>query len=128
VAGDQRINIGRLGEQIATEHLLQLGYEIVERNYRTRAGEIDLIAEYHSTLVFCEVKTLIARSQASGPSSPLECIRPGKRLQVRRMARAWLSDRPTGGRGYAEIRFDAIGITLTLARKTLRVEHLPNAF
>ena len=99
-----------------------------ERNYRTRAGEIDLILIDGATLVFCEVKTLIARSQAGGPSSPFECIRPGKRLQVRRMARSWLSERPPGSRGFSELRFDAVGVTLTLAGRTLRVEHLPNAF
>ena len=70
------------------------GWRILERNHRTREGEIDLIATRRGTLAFCEVKTLVRRRAppaAEGPSDPLECVGPAKRIRVRRLARAWLA-------------------------------------
>jgi putative endonuclease len=58
---DPRRALGRLGEQLAAAHLERLGFAILERNARTRYGEIDLIAFDGHTLVFAEVKTLRAR-------------------------------------------------------------------
>jgi hypothetical protein len=55
VPTDPRQHLGRLGEQLAAEHLQRLGYAIVCRNHRTRYGEIDLIARDGDCLVFCEV-------------------------------------------------------------------------
>jgi putative endonuclease len=49
-----RIRLGKLGERAAARHLERAGYRIVERNYRTREGEIDLIARNGVTLVFCD--------------------------------------------------------------------------
>ena len=56
------------------------GWHIVERNFRTREGEIDLIAARNGTLAFCEVKTLMARRAppASGPADPVESVGTGK--------------------------------------------------
>src|SRR5436309_14926193 len=88
-----RIDTGRIGERAAARHLQRRGYRLLERNYRTREGEIDLIALRSGTLVFCEVKTLVAgRGNRLGPADPLEGIRPAKRRQVRRMARSWRSE------------------------------------
>jgi putative endonuclease len=55
VSSDPRHRIGELGEQLAAEHLARRGYRIVERNYRTRWGELDIVACDESTLTFCEV-------------------------------------------------------------------------
>jgi len=117
-----------LGEDLAEQHLLGAGYRVLERNFRTRYGELDLVARRPEALVFCEVKTLVAGS-ASGPPSPLEAIGPAKRRQVRLMAAQWLAsrsrpDRPVG----ASLRFDAIGVTLTRAGEVIDIEHLENAF
>ncbi len=49
--------IGRLGEYLATKYLQKLGYSIIERNFRCRQGEIDIIAKYRKELIFIEVKT-----------------------------------------------------------------------
>ena len=94
MAGDHRRALGRRGEDLAAIHLQRHGWRIVERNFRTREGEIDLIAARRGTLAFCEVKTLIARRAppASGPANPVESVGPAKRTRVRRMARAWLAD------------------------------------
>jgi putative endonuclease len=124
VGHDPRRRLGRRGEQLAAEHLERLGFKILERNYRTRRGELDLVAFDGQTLVFCEVKTR-RRGRLGAP--PLEAVHPRKRAQVRRMARSWLRDRPN--RPYAiMLRFDAIGITFDLAGRLVSLEHLEAAW
>src|SRR5688572_8332117 len=119
---DPRRRLGALGERLAREHLQRAGYEVVERNYRSRRGEIDLIALGHGALVFCEMKTRIAGGRA-GPAGPLDAIGQSKRRRLRLLAREWLSaGRP---RPDAEtLRFDAIGITLSSAGALLGLEHV----
>ena len=103
-----------------------------ERNHRTRTGEIDLIAARDDTLVFCEVKALVARpgGPSAGPVTPLEAVGPAKRAQVRRLARAWLAaDRGNGAaRHWRTLRFDVIGVVLSAAGELIRVDHVENAF
>ena len=123
---DPRRNRGELGERIAAEHLERRGYLIVARNYRTRYGELDLVAADERALVFCEVKTRVAGGR-SGPAGALDAIGPGKRRQVRSLATQWLAgtaDRPHR----PDVRFDAIGVTLTPGGELLALEHLEGAF
>jgi putative endonuclease len=127
----RRIDTGRLGERVAVRFLERNGYRLVERNYRTREGEIDLIASRGSLLVFCEVKALREGAGATrGPAHPLESVGPAKRRQVRRIARAWLATRrPTAARqACREVRFDAIGILLSGTGEVKRLEHVEGAF
>jgi putative endonuclease len=132
MAGDRRQAYGRRGEQLAAAHLERHGWAIVERNFRTREGEIDLIAARQGTLAFCEVKTLVSRRAppASGPADPLECVGPAKRSRVRRMARAWLAQGRGGGRpaGHGDVRLDVIGVLLAPDGTLLRLDHLESAF
>jgi putative endonuclease len=124
VSEDRRHALGALGERLAAEHLERRGFRIVERNYRTRWGELDIIAFDGHTLTFCEVKT---RRMAAGDGSPFDAIRQRKRLQVRKMAASWLRERKQ--RPYAAaMRFDAIGITFDLAGSLVAIEHLEGAF
>ena len=103
------------------------GYEVVELNYRSRRGEIDVVAHGHGSLVFCEVKTRVSGGRA-GPGSPLEAIGPAKRRRLRLLAREWLSI-TAPGRPYAEgLRFDAIGVTVDPAGRLLALEHVECAF
>ena len=132
MAGDHRRALGRRGEDLAATHLRRHGWRIVERNFRTREGEIDLIATRRGTLAFCEVKTLIARREppASGPADPVESVGPAKRIQVRRMARAWLADGGEDNRPPRHhcVRIDVIGVSLAPDGTLLRLEHLESAF
>ena len=122
--GDLRAQLGRLGEQLAAEHLIRRGFEIVERNYRTRWGELDIVAFDGRTLAFCEVKT--RRLSGSG-RDPLESVHAVKRSRVRKMAGRWLIERTD--RPYAEkVRFDAIGVTLDPSGRLVSLEHLEGAF
>ena len=124
VSPDPRPQLGRLGEQLAAEHLIRRGFQIVERNYRTRWGELDIVAYDGRTLAFCEVKT--RRLSPSG-RSPLESVHTLKRSKVRKMAGRWLIDRTD--RPHADIlRFDAIGVTLDPSGRLLSLEHLEGAF
>jgi putative endonuclease len=119
---DARRQLGSLGEQLACEHLERLGFRILERNYRTRWGELDLVACDGRALVFCEVK-----ARRAGAASALEGVRPGKRRQVRLMASQWLSER-TDRPHPPELRFDVIGVTVDARGALLRLDHLEGAF
>lgn len=124
MSDDPRHRLGKLGERIACEHLSRRGFEIVERNYRTRWGELDVVAFDGDTLAFCEVKTRRLRGAAV---SPLDAIRHRKCARLRNMARSWLAERTD--RPYAKtIRFDAIAVTFDLAGRLIAIEHLEGAF
>jgi putative endonuclease len=126
---DRRRSRGQLGERIAEGHLERRGYRVIERNYRTRYGEIDLIAVDARAIVFCEVKTRLVGGR-SGPAGPLDAIGPDKRRRVRMMASQWLAARasdPARPRR-AELRFDAIGVTLEPGGRLLALDHLEGAF
>jgi putative endonuclease len=121
---DTTKELGRRGEDLAAEHFSRLGYRVLARNHRTRFGELDLVMadEAGSTIVFCEVK-----SRRLGSGDPWENLHESKRKQVRRMAAAWLAaghERPFG----AELRFDAVGITLDERGDLVRLDHLKAAF
>jgi putative endonuclease len=124
VSTDHRPELGRLGERLAAEHLVRRGYQIVERNYRTRWGELDIVAYDGRTLAFCEVKTRRLRTPGR---DPLESVHARKRSKVRKMAGRWLIERTD--RPYAEnLRFDAIGVTFDADGRLVRLEHLEGAF
>jgi putative endonuclease len=128
MATDQRRRHGELGERIAAEHLTHRGYSIVARNFRTRYGELDLIAADDQALVFCEVKTRVAGTRA-GPDGPLDAIGPRKRGRLRRMAAQWLKETASDERPHPpDLRFDAIGVMLGQNGRLLALEHLENAF
>ena len=121
---DPRRQLGALGERLAGEHLVRRGFQIIERNFRTRFGELDIVAFDGRVLAFCEVKT---RRMRPGQGSPFDAIQALKRAQVRRMAAVWLNARSE--RPYAqELRFDAIGVTFDLSGRLLSIEHLEGAF
>lgn len=118
------MQLGRRGEQLACEHLVRRGFQILERNYRTRWGELDIVAFDGATIVFCEVKTRRAGGRCG---APLEALDPRKRAQVRRIARRWLYERPQRPRAPG-LRFDAVGVTFDAAGGLLALEHLEGAF
>lgn len=138
VTNDPRRRLGDLGEDLACRHLEARGFEILDRNFRTRYGELDVVAAHHELLVFCEVKARISHGP-SGPFGPFAAIGTRKRRQVRLMAREWLGSpgretpgcagRPYGtGRRPSQLRFDAIGVTLDPTGRLRTLEHLENAF
>jgi putative endonuclease len=126
---DIRRTRGSLGEQIAADHLTEAGYEILDRNWRIREGELDLVAADTDAIVFCEVKTRVAGGR-SGPELALDAVGPAKRRRLRHLAMAWLRDRRAGGGTphREHLRFDAIGITITPGGRLLSLDHVTDAF
>jgi putative endonuclease len=122
--GERHQTLGAAGERLAAEHLVRRGYRILERNYRTRWGELDLVAYDGKTLAFCEVKT---RTAGGHKGSPFEALSPAKQTQVRRMASRWLHERHDRPHA-AVLRFDAIGVVFDDAGRLLALEHLEGAF
>ena len=130
---DARRRLGAEGERLAARHLEARGCEVIARNFRTRFGELDLVARDERFLVFCEVKTRIVRatggpSAAANPLGPFASIGSRKQRQVRAMAREWLAQGALEGARPAEIRFDAIGISIDVHGRLRSLEHLEAAF
>ena len=129
MAGDPRRRLGARGEELAARHLEARGLEVVERNFRTRYGELDLVARDLRYLVICEVKTRIVRtSDAAAALGPFAAIGQRKQRQVRAMAREWLAAGSLEGPRPPEIRFDAIGVSFDARGRLLALEHLEAAF
>lgn len=122
MSDDLRHRLGQLGERLAAEHMERRGFAIVARNYRTRWGEIDLIAADDATIVFCEVKT-----RRAGAHSAFDGFHDDQRRRLRRMAAAWLGETDPRPRR-PELRFDAIGVTVDARDRLVALEHLENAF
>ncbi|GAA1813505.1 YraN family protein [Agromyces neolithicus] len=108
--------LGRRGEQLAVDHLEARGMAVLERNWRCRLGEIDIVARDGGDLVFVEVKT---RSNGDY-GHPFEAITPIKLARLRRLAIAWCeaSESTT-----ARIRIDAVAV-LVPAESPALIEHL----
>ena len=122
MSDDPRHTLGRLGERLAAEHLERLGYTVVDRNYRTRFGELDLVATDDYVLVFCEVKT-----RRDGSGAPFDNLGEAKRRQVRSMGAIWLAEVKERPRT-TELRFDAIGILVDHRGALVSLNHLQGAF
>jgi putative endonuclease len=121
-----RQRTGRIAEQLVAERLQAAGWRIVERNARSRHGELDIVGLDGRTLVFVEVKAG-REGAAFGPERPILSVDRRKQQRVRRLATAWMAERrrlPP----YDDIRFDAVGVTLDRAGRVVDVEHIPNAF
>ena len=98
-----RQRTGALAEELVARHLLAAGWEIVERNARTRYGELDIVARDGRALVFLEVKAGRAGA-AFGPERPILAVDARKQRQVRRLATAWMAER----RGRVPLRGDPL--------------------
>ncbi|GAB3036028.1 YraN family protein [Parafrigoribacterium mesophilum] len=112
--------LGARGEQLATEHLVQRGYVILERNWRCPAGEIDIVARDGDETVFVEVKT----RSGTAFGHPLEAITVAKLARLRRLAGAWCEAHP--GNAW-RIRIDAIAV-IAPPGGLPRLDHLQGVF
>jgi putative endonuclease len=122
---EARQRLGRRAEDLVAIRLQTAGWLLVERNFRTRSGEIDLICLDGRTLVFVEVKA--GRQGAlAGPERPAFAVGRRKQLRLRRLAREWIAERrgPSGVAGY---RFDVVGVSFG-PDGLADVDHLRDAF
>ncbi len=112
--------VGAYGERVAVAHLLEQGMVVLDRNWRGRGGELDVVLRDGASVVFAEVKT--RRSERFG--TPAEAVGPAKVRRLRRLAAQWLA--ATGLRP-REVRFDVVSV-LPQASGRARVEHIRAAF
>ncbi len=121
----KRLETGRHAELIVADRLEAAGWRLLERNARTRYGELDLVAMDGRVLVFIEVKAG-REGSAYGPERPVHAVGPRKQRQVRRLAAAYLAERELPR--WSAIRFDAVGVLFGRHGRLLDVEHIENAF
>jgi putative endonuclease len=124
---DPRRARGIAGEDAAARMLSELGYEIVARNFRTRHGELDIVAVDRDCLVFCEVRSRVGRPRTA-TAYALESIGPSKRLQLRKMALEWFRLAAPARPRTRGTRFDVVAVSLTTTGRVLAAEHLRDAF
>jgi putative endonuclease len=108
--------LGALGEQRALDHYARLGFRLLDRNYRTRAGEIDLVVADRRSTVFAEVKT-----RRVGRLDPAFTIGARRRRRMRALAVAWLAEHPDRPRT-AGVRIDAVIVVLDAAGGLVELE------
>jgi putative endonuclease len=116
--------VGRHGEQLAARHLEAAGLQILERNWRCRDGELDIVARDGQVLVFAEVKT--RSSLAFG--TPAEAVDRAKSARIRHLALRWIMAQRDvhGPHFWSEVRFDVVSVVR--GRSGFEVTHLAGAF
>jgi putative endonuclease len=112
------IALGKQGENLATEHLRQKGYEIRHRNWRNGRSEVDIIARIGNDWVFVEVKT----RGTDYFGYPEEAVSKAKQKQLQKAADAYIEEFEVQG----EIRFDIVAIVLNENKQD--VHHIEDAF
>ncbi|WP_019003741.1 YraN family protein [Cohnella laeviribosi] len=119
---DRRKRAGREAEEAAAKYLAAQGYAIIERNWRCRTGEIDLIAADGGVLVFVEVRS---RRNPSRFGSAVEAFSSAKQAQVRSVASVYLA---MSRQQVRPVRFDAIAVTFGRDGSVSELRHIPGAF
>jgi putative endonuclease len=116
-----KVSAGRLAEEAAVKYLTIQGYEVIQRNYRTTLGEIDIIAQDKGTLVFVEVRS----RQSTRLGLPQETVNWAKQQKLRRVAQQYLKAHKDWQR---VCRFDVIGVLFDAEYKIKSLEQIRDAF
>lgn len=116
---NRKQKFGKFGEDLAGRHLKKMGYQVICRNYRTRFGEIDIIAKDRDTIVFVEVKS--RRTSTFG--NPKYSITRAKQEKISKTALYYLKENDQSN---CRARFDVV--TVTSAEKNADIEIIKNAF
>jgi putative endonuclease len=117
---DPRRIVGQAGEDAVARWYIAAGYTVLDRNWRVREGELDLVVRDAGTIAFCEVKT----RRGDGFGLPVEAVTARKRQRLRLLAGRWLAAND-GGAG--SLRFDVASVRPD-GRGGWEVEMLANAF
>jgi putative endonuclease len=112
--------LGGHGERIAVAYLTDRGLRVLDRNWRCREGELDIVAREGNALVFCEVKT----RRGTGYGHPIEAVTPTKQRRLRLLAQRWLAAHDEHA---PDLRFDVVWVLMRPERPAL-VTHLRSAF
>ena len=111
--------LGDWGEKIAVNYLMKQGYEILDRNYKTKLGELDIVAKEGDIIVFVEVKTRSSRSFGL----PQESVNFKKQNKIMRMAMQYLQNRGLRGTW----RIDVVAIVMDKNRRVENIDLIRNA-
>ena len=116
----KRKEVGARGEKLAMDFLKRRGYRILQRNFRCREGEIDIVAQQGEYLVFVEVRT----KKSPDFGTPEESVTLSKREKLISLANAYLQ---TCHNLPPSWRIDVVAVELTADNKVSRLEHIENA-
>lgn len=114
----KNISKGKLGEIAAVKYLIKKGYKIIETNYKTKLGEIDIIALYNKILVIVEVKTRTSIEYGY----PFEAVDQRKQYKIITVSQIFMMNK---GLKDIQLRFDIIEIYLT---NNIKINHIEDAF
>ena len=112
------IELGKRGEEISVNHLINKGYKILNTNYRFKHSEIDIVCEKGDELIIVEVKT----RKTSVMGEPYKAVTHGKQQQIIKVTNHYIADHKID----KEVRLDVISIVLN--KFGMRLEHIENAF
>lgn len=119
--------IGKTGENIASDLLIRAGWEIIERNYRRKNDELDIISlSPNKTLVFIEVKTLVINMGSQNILNPEDNLTTAKRRKIARTCEFYANAHPQLVDDELGWRIDLIAIDLDLDEKVLDIRHYEN--
>lgn len=121
MSSDMRKQVGRQGEELAARYLKENGYQIIDRNWTTRQGELDIIALKDGSLVFVEVRT----TQSGKFGYGLESVGYRKQQKVRQLALQYLQEHPAY---YGSFRFDVVSVLWDSQGTRTGVQHIEGAF
>jgi putative endonuclease len=117
----RRAEVGRVGEQIASEYLVRKGYKVIEHNFRRPWGEIDIIAEKAGVVRFVEVKTVTRQylhdvSRENNNYRPEEQVHPWKLRKIARTAEMYMN----ASKDPREYQIDVVGVFMDTERRLAR--------
>lgn len=114
----QHIELGELGENLAVNHLASKKYEILDRNYRWKKSEIDIVCKKDDLLIIVEVKT----RQTAVYGEPYEAVTRSKQRQIIKVANQYIQEKDID----SEVRFDVVSIVQNQHRTA--IDHIEGAF
>ena len=116
--------VGNIGEELATSFLKGSGFKIIERNYRKKWGEIDIVAEFDGVLHFVEVKALTSHTPYAESYRPEANVRLWKKQRLSRAIRTYIPERKIPES--QDFQIDIIAVFLDFTRKKARIRMLEN--
>ncbi len=119
--GSNNKSIGDLGEKIAEEYLINIGYKILDKNFRYKTGEIDLIGKDNKYIVFVEVKT----RTSSYFGFPCEAVTLAKQQKIYRTAEIYILQRKLFNSNF---RFDVVEVFLSNMQRDYKIKLIKDAF
>jgi putative endonuclease len=116
---------GKIGEDIASAYLVRRGYTIIDRNFRLKCGELDIVAKKDRLLHFIEVKSVLRNSEGiSEDWNPAQNVHRAKIIRMQKAIQIWLY---RSGRGHeTEFVVDVILVSVYMSKRTGRVEMIEN--